>query len=68
MPALTRTRAVGGSLIVTIPKKVVESEGLEENQLVEIEIRKKKIDGFGALKGIGSYNRKEDRARGQLDE
>lgn len=59
--ALARTRRIGGSLIVTIPAEIVRTQQLNENQLVEIKVKKRQIDGFGALKGIGSYNRKEDR-------
>lgn len=61
MEVITRIRALGGSLAVTIPAKIVKNKGLKEDEVVEIEIRKHKKDYFGALKGIGSYNRKEDR-------
>ncbi|MEX2017617.1 MAG: AbrB/MazE/SpoVT family DNA-binding domain-containing protein [Candidatus Pacearchaeota archaeon] len=63
MTALTKTRILGGSLAVTIPVDLVKKEGLKEDELVEIEIRKVKKDYFGALKGIGPYNRKEDRMK-----
>ncbi len=61
MRALTKTRVLGGSLAVTIPVDLVKKEGLKEDELVEIEIRKVKKDYFGALKGIGHYKREEDR-------
>lgn len=67
MKSLTKTRAVGGSLIITIPSEVVKSEMLRENELVEVEIKKPKKDFFGALKGIGSFT-KEDKIKGQLEE
>jgi len=56
---VTKTRKVGGSLVVTIPARIVELEQLEEDQLVEIKLKRKKIDGFGLLKGIGSFTRKD---------
>jgi antitoxin component of MazEF toxin-antitoxin module len=59
MKALTRTRAVGGSLIVTIPKEIVKEESLRENELVEIEVEKVRKSGFGLLKGIGKFTDKE---------
>lgn len=62
MGALTRTRAVGGSLMVTIPVEIVKTEGITEGEFVEIEVKKKKRDFFGALKGIGSFT-KEDRMK-----
>lgn len=61
--ALTKIRVLGGSLAVTIPVGLVRKEELKEDELVEIEIKKVKKDYFGALKGIGSYNRKEDRMK-----
>lgn len=66
MNGITRTRTIGGSLIVTIPKEIVREENLKENEMVEIVVKKKKRDFFGALKGIGSFT-KEDKAKGQLD-
>lgn len=67
MRSLTRTRAVGGSLIITIPAEVVKEEKLREDELVEIEVQKVKRDFFGALKGIGRFT-KEDEMKGQLEE
>lgn len=61
MAAITRIRALGGSLAVTIPVELVREKGLHANQEVEIEIKKVKKDYFGALKGIGPYNREEER-------
>jgi len=66
LKTLTRTRRIGGSLVVTIPKELVKEEQLEENQVVEISVKKSRKSYFGALKGIGSFT-KEDRAKGQLD-
>ena len=63
MAALTKTRVLGGSLAVTIPVDLVKKEGLKEDELVEIEVRKVKKDYFGALRGLGSYKREEDRAK-----
>lgn len=60
MKALTRTRAIGGSLIVTIPKEIVKEESLKENELVEIEVEKIKKDGFGLFKGIGRFTKEDE--------
>jgi len=59
MKALTRTRSVGGSLIVTIPKEIVKEESLRENELVEIKVQKVRKSGFGLLKGIGKFTDKD---------
>ena len=66
MEVLTRTRRVGGSLMVTIPKEIVDQEGFVEDQLVKIEVKKARISGFGMSKGVGPFT-KEDEFRGQLE-
>lgn len=60
MKGLTKTRAVGGSLVVTIPKKVVEAESLKEDELVEIKVEKVKKSGFGILKGMRSFTKEDE--------
>jgi bifunctional DNA-binding transcriptional regulator/antitoxin component of YhaV-PrlF toxin-antitoxin module len=53
--ALAKTRRVGGSLVVTLPKEVVEANKIQEGKIVEITIKKLRVDGFGALRGIGPF-------------
>ena len=60
MKTLTRTRKIGGSLMVTIPKEVVDVEMFQEGEIVEIEIEKVKRSFFGALKGIGSFTQEDE--------
>ncbi len=60
--SLAKTRKVGGSLVITIPVEVVKDEMLEKDELVEVEVKKRKKDFFGALKGIGGF-REKDRLR-----
>lgn len=57
---LTKTRAVGGSLIVTIPKEVVEKERLQENELIDINIKKIKVSGFGICRGLGQFKKEDE--------
>lgn len=66
LKSLARTRKIGGSLVVTIPKELVKEEQLQEGEVVEISVKKPRKSYFGALKGIGSFTR-GDRAKGQLD-
>ncbi len=64
MTAITRIRTLGGSLAVTIPIEIVRMQGLKEDEVVEIQVKKHKKDYFGALKGIGKFtdkDRMEDR-------
>ena len=67
MKGLTKTRSVGGSLIVTIPSEIVKNEMIRENELVEINIEKVKKDFFGFLRGIGPFTQ-EDKIKGQFEE
>jgi antitoxin component of MazEF toxin-antitoxin module len=59
MKTLTKTRAIGGSLVVTIPIEIVKEENIKEGELVEIEIEKIKKSGFGILKEIERFTEKE---------
>jgi len=53
--SVTKTRKVGGSLVVTIPKKLIESKKIREGELVEISVKKVKIDGFGTFRTLKSF-------------
>ncbi len=57
---LVRTRKVGGSIVVSIPKEATEQEGIREGELVELEVRKARKDWFGATKGVGSFTKKDE--------
>jgi len=59
MKTIARTRRIGGSLVVTIPSSVVKEKQLEENEMVDFVVQKRKINGFGALKGIGSFTKRD---------
>lgn len=65
MKVIAKTRAIGGSLVVTIPSEIVKLENLQEGEYVEINIKKKRKDYFGALKGIGEF-KEEDRVEDRL--
>ncbi len=58
--ALVKTRKVGGSVVVRIPKDAAEQEGIGAGDLVELEVRKARKDWFGALKGVGSFSRADE--------
>ncbi|MBI5072247.1 hypothetical protein HZA99_00350 [Candidatus Woesearchaeota archaeon] len=67
MEAMTKTRKIGGSLIVTIPQLIVKHESLRENQIITIEVKKIKKSGFGISRGLSPFS-KEDKFRGQLED
>lgn len=58
--ALVKTRRVGGSLVVTLPKEITESKGIKESEIVEITVNKLQVDGFGALRGIGPFTAEDE--------
>ena len=53
--ALAKTRKVGGSIVVTLPKELVQTQKIKENEYVEITVKKCRINGFGALKGMSPF-------------
>lgn len=67
MEAIAKTRRIGGSLVVTIPRAVAEYEGLFENQPVSITVTRVKKSGFGMFKGLKPFA-KENKFLGQLEE
>jgi bifunctional DNA-binding transcriptional regulator/antitoxin component of YhaV-PrlF toxin-antitoxin module len=58
--SLAKTRKVGGSLVVTLPKELVESKKIKEGEIVEITVKKIKKDGFGVLKSLTSFTVKDE--------
>ncbi len=60
MKSLTRTRAIGGSLLVTIPKEIVREEGLKEGELIEIDVNRPKKTFFGIAKGVGPFLKEDE--------
>ena len=52
---VTRARKAGGSLILTIPKDIRHSLGIEEDQLVEVDVTTPKVDFFGVIPKVSPY-------------
>ena len=57
---LARTRKVGGSLVVTLPKELVETEKIKEGEIIEIKVKKLRKKGFGILKGVGPFTAQDE--------
>jgi antitoxin component of MazEF toxin-antitoxin module len=53
---ITRARKAGGSLILTIPKDIRKSLGIEEDQLLEVDVTNPKIDFFAAIPKLNPYD------------
>lgn len=60
--ALAKTRKVGGSLVVTLPKELVESKKIKEGEIVEITVTKVRKDGFGVLKSMKRFTVEDELA------
>ena len=58
--SLVKTRRVGGSLVVTLPKEVVESRKIRDGEILEITVKKVRKDGFGVLKGMAPFTVKDE--------
>ena len=52
---LAKTRKIGGSIVVTLPKELVDTQKIKENEFVEISVKKLRRNGFGALKGMRPF-------------
>ncbi len=57
MISLGKTRKVGGSLIVTIPKEIVELEDIRKDDTIELSVRKVKKSYRGILRGLGPFKK-----------
>jgi len=66
METLAKTRKIGGSLVITIPRIVVEEEGITEGNTVKLDIKSLKKSGFGISKGFVNFS-KEDKFKGQME-
>jgi len=60
METISKVRAIGGSLMVRIPKDLVKLESIQNGQLVKIKLEKVRKSFFGALKGIGKFTKEDE--------
>ena len=52
---VAKAKRVGGSIMVTLPKQVVELLGVAEGDVVELNVQLPRKSYLGALRGIGSF-------------
>jgi antitoxin component of MazEF toxin-antitoxin module len=58
--AVIRAKRVGGSIMVRIPKEVVDLEDIREGEMVEIDVKKARKSGFGITPGIGPFAKEDE--------
>ena len=63
MEEKTTTRKIGGSLVATIPKKIVKQLALKENEKIIISVEKQKKDFFGIFSGDVHFTEEDRRDR-----
>ena len=52
---LAKTRKVGGSIVITLPKELVQTQKIRENEFVEVTVKKCRKNGFGVLRGMAPF-------------
>jgi len=57
---LVKTRKVRKSLMVSLPKELVESKKIKEGEIVGITVRKVRKDGFGVFRGMTPFTVKDE--------
>jgi antitoxin component of MazEF toxin-antitoxin module len=57
---VVKARKLGGSLVVRIPKEIVEEEGIAAGSSVKLKIKKVRKSWFGALRGIGPFTKEDE--------
>lgn len=60
---IQRAKKIGGSLMVRIPKDIVQMENIHPGEAVRVEVQKVRKDWFGAFPGLKPFNKEEDRFR-----
>jgi len=58
--SLVKVRRVGGSLVVTIPKELVETEGIKEGEVVFVDVKKAKKSWFGTARGVAPFTAEDE--------
>ncbi|MCL5427627.1 MAG: hypothetical protein M1321_00375 [Candidatus Marsarchaeota archaeon] len=58
--ALVTARKLGGSIVVSIPKSIVEHEGIVPGESIRIIVKKARKSWFGAFKGAGHMTREDE--------
>lgn len=58
--AVIRAKRIGGSIMVRIPKEVVDQEDIREGEMLEVDFRKARKSAFGLTPGIGPFTHEDE--------
>ena len=58
--ALVRAKKVGGSIMVRLPKEVVQQEEIHEGEMVELDVRKARKAWFGATPQVSRFTHADE--------
>lgn len=64
---IAKTQKIGGSVMVRIPKDVVDKEHITPGDTVQIIVKKLRTDFFGIFPGIAPFDKEKDRARSKYE-
>ena len=64
---IQKVKRVCGSLMIRIPKEIVEIEKIREGEAIKMKIEKVKKSLLGAFPDIKPYKKEEDRARSKYE-
>ncbi|MBS3176833.1 AbrB/MazE/SpoVT family DNA-binding domain-containing protein [Candidatus Woesearchaeota archaeon] len=63
---IQRAKKIGGSLMLRIPKDIVELEHIQPGEAIQMEIKKLRKDWFGAFPTLKTFT-KEDRLHSRYE-
>jgi antitoxin component of MazEF toxin-antitoxin module len=58
--ALARAKKVGGSIMIRLPKEVVQQEDIHEGEMVELDVRKTRKQWLGATPEISPFTHEDE--------
>lgn len=64
---IQRAKRIGGSLMIRIPKDIVDIEHIQQGEAIQVDIKKLRKDWFGACKELKPYIKEIDRAHSKYD-
>ncbi len=57
---LAKAKKVGGSIMVRLPKEVVEHEDIHEGEMIELDVRKARRQWFGITPKVSEFTHEDE--------